>query len=70
MALIMQNSALAISGQPDFLPTTARVLCESPHLRRFWVVFYVSGLLCLIWPEESLCLPVQKCICGKNKTAP
>ena len=32
---LMQNSALAISGKPDFLPTTARVLCESPHFGHF-----------------------------------
>ena len=38
----MQNSALAISGKPDFLPTTARVLCESPHLRGFGQVFVLQ----------------------------
>ncbi|GGX41513.1 hypothetical protein GCM10010946_20040 [Undibacterium squillarum] len=27
----MQNSASAIYGSPDFLPTTARVLCRNPQ---------------------------------------
>ena len=31
----MQNSASCISGEPDFLPTTAGSLCESPHLGCF-----------------------------------
>ncbi|MBR7780995.1 hypothetical protein [Undibacterium luofuense] len=29
--LIMQNSASAICGSPDFLPTTDRVLCRNPQ---------------------------------------
>jgi hypothetical protein len=32
--LIMQNSASAICGSPDFLPTTVRVLCRNPQNRQ------------------------------------
>jgi len=32
---IVQKSAFTIFGRPDFLPTTARLLCQTPHLGIF-----------------------------------
>ena len=31
MPVIMQLSAFAFYGEPDFLPTTAGSLCQNPH---------------------------------------
>ncbi len=35
----MQLSAFIIFGEPDFLPTTAQLLCRTPHLRLKMPVF-------------------------------
>jgi hypothetical protein len=35
----VQLSASGISASPDFLPTTAEVLCGNPHFRHFQPVF-------------------------------
>ncbi|GGX27408.1 hypothetical protein GCM10010946_00050 [Undibacterium squillarum] len=40
--LSMQESSFVIYGAPDFLPTTAGSLCQTPHLRHFCPEF---GLL-------------------------